>query len=549
MTQHRSFTTIFVGVIVGILLVLSSALSGAMAAAMQDVVVPGSDTAGETPVEVVPLTPARPLADLDLWASRINGWTEAHREAISVRLFDASSHGLPDLDPFARAILDPARPESERNHLAGLAYLRFAGWLEYGLIDAETHAPRRLFDSEASLLVRRLGWAFEAGDAAQALDDSVPQVRDYDALRLEMMRVLAVTPIWAGIESGPSLSLGDSGPRVDQLRTRLTSEGLLDTVWRDGDPFDLRLETAVRRYQGRANLAPSGRLDQATLRQLNLPPNRRIGQLMANLEQRRWRTRELGRRHIWVNLADFRLEAWENGELVREHEVMVGRQASSTPEFSEDMQYIVLNPWWGLPAGSARPRFQSFRRNPGLVRQHGFRIYNRAGEPVSVYEIDWSRWGNDWPYRMSQPPGPTNPMGEVKFIFPNRHNVYIHDTTERDQFVRTRRDFSAGCIRVRDPLALASWVLAGQAGWDRDRIDAVTAGSSPTVVWLDERIPVHIAYWTVVGDGEGRVRYLNDLYRRDGSVIDAYLAAYESGSGLALPVSRGSAGPVAASFD
>ncbi|WP_291842314.1 L,D-transpeptidase family protein [Maricaulis sp.] len=499
---------------------------------------------------MIPLAaPVLPVADLERWASRIEGWTGAHREAIGIRLFDAPSHGLPDLDAYAQAILDEQRPEAERNHLAGLAYLRFAGWLEFGLIDSETHDRRPLLDSEAALLVRRLGWAFEAGDAAQAIDESVPRVRDYEALRLEMMRVLAVTPIWAGVSAGPSLVPGDHGPRVDQLRTRLTSEGLLDANWEEGAPYDLRLETAVRRYQGRANLAPTGRMDQATLRQLNLPPDRRVGQLMANLEQRRWRTRELGQRHIWVNLAEFRLEAWQDGELVREHEVMVGTQASSTPEFSEEMQYIVLNPWWGLPAGSARPRFQSFRRNPGLVREHGFQIYNAAGAPVSVYEIDWSRWGNDWPYRMSQPPGPTNPMGEVKFIFPNRHNVYIHDTTERDQFVRTRRDFSAGCIRVRDPLALAAWVLEGQEGWDRGRIDAVTAGSSPTVVWLDDRIPVHIAYWTVVGDGEGRVRYLNDLYRRDGSVIDSYLAAYEIGAGDVPRVTRGPSGAFAASFD
>lgn len=530
------------------LLLVCSAVSGAQSVETG----PQADSAREAEL-VIPIVPdeppARPVADLERWSDRITGWTAEHREAIAIRLFDAPSHGLPDLDAHATAILDGQGPEAELNRLAGLAYLRFAGWLEFGLIDPETHEPRVLLDDDAALLVRRLRWAFEAGDAAQAIDDSAPTVRDYDALRAEMMRILAVTPIWPGVQTGPSLSAGDRGHRVDQLRTRLTAEGLLDGGWQEGDVYDLRLETAVRRYQGRANLAPSGRMDQATLRQLNLPPDRRVGQLMANLEQRRWRTRDLGRRHIWVNLADFRLEAWEDGELAREHEVMVGRQASSTPEFSEDMQYIVLNPWWGLPAGSARPRFQSFRRNPALARELGFRIYNRGGEAISVYEIDWSRWGGDWPYRMSQPPGDTNPMGEVKFIFPNRHNVYIHDTTERDQFVRTRRDFSAGCIRVQDPLALAEWVLEGQDDWDRARIDAVAAGSSPTVVWLDDRIPVHIAYWTVVGDHDGRVRYLNDLYRRDNRVIDAYLAAHDSQS-PPLPDAFGPfSSAVAVSFD
>ena len=541
---RRNIQVLFAG---GLLLALSA--FPAPAVGLQDGDEPGSDADSNLVDVSIPVVPELPIADLDQWATRASGWTEPYREAIAVSLFEAPSHGLPDLDEAARGILDENRPEAVRNQLAGRAYLQFAGWLEFGLIDSETHAPRQLLDHEADFLMRRLNRAIEAGDPGRALDESVPRVRDYDTLRMEMMRVLAVTPIWSGVERGPSLGVGDVGSRVDQLRTRLAAEGLLGSDWQVGEAFDVRLETAMRRFQGRANLAPTGRMDQASLRQLNQPPDRRIGQLMANLEQRRWRTRDLGRRHIWVNLADFSLEAWEDGQLAREHEVMVGRQASSTPEFSEEMQYIVLNPWWGLPAGSARPRFQSFRRNPALVRQYGFQIYDRAGAPISVYEVDWSRWGNDWPYRMSQPPGPTNPMGEVKFIFPNRHNIYIHDTTERDRFVRTRRDFSAGCIRVRDPLALAAWVLEGQAGWDRDRIDAVTAGSSPNVVWLDERIPVHIAYWTVVGDEGGAVRYLNDLYRRDGRVIDAYLAAYESGPGFSPPSFRAGAGAMAARFD
>ena len=118
-------------------------------------------------------------------------------------------------------------------------------------------------------------------------------------------------------------------------------------------------------------------------------------------------------------------------------------------------------------------------------------------------------------------------MGEVKFIFPNRHNVYIHDTTERDQFFRTRRDFSAGCIRVEDPMELARWILDGQDGYDAEQIASVTAGNSPTVVWLDERIRVHIAYWTVVGDENGDVRFLNDLYGRDADLVSAYQSALD----------------------
>jgi murein L,D-transpeptidase YcbB/YkuD len=458
-------------------------------------------------------------------------WTESSIDELAGALFEASSHGLPSLDQLALRLENPNLPFGARAELATHAFMTYGGWLRFGMLDEETLEPRILDAAEHAILVDALRHAVETEDVYATLEDLVPPVRDYPILRAAMMRLLTIEPIWPTVDAGPALRLGDSGPRVEQLRARLAAAGVYADDWSAGAVFDVRLETAVRRFQGQVNLSPSGRMDQSTLRQLNVQPGERIAQLRSNLEQRRWRSRDLGRRHIWVNLADFHLETWEDGELVREHEVMVGRQVSSTPEFSEEMQYIVLNPWWGIPAGSARARFRSLQRNPGLQRLYGFRIFDRAGQAISVYDVDWSRWGNDWPYRISQPPGPRNPMGEVKFIFPNRHNIYLHDTIERDRFIRTRRDFSAGCIRVQDPMALAEWLLEDQDDWSRSRIDAVADGESPTVVWLDERVPVHIAYWTVVGDANGEVRFLNDLYRRDASHIAAFSRAFDANRG------------------
>lgn len=465
---------------------------------------------------------------IDAPAGRIEAgvWSNAALEDLAIALFDAPSHGLPSLDRLAENLLDHSISHETRAGLADRAFLRFGGWLRYGLIDAETHAPRSFDEAEAALLGEALYWARSSGEVRAVLEDLAPPIRDYRILRAEMLRLMALQPIWPSIDPGATLGRGDSGPRVDQLRARLDAVGLYRDAWQAGDSFDLRLETAVRRYQGRANLAPNGRLDQPTLRQLNVTPQARLAQLRINLEQRRWQSHEPGERHIRVNLADFSLEAWEGGQIARRHDVMVGRQVSSTPEFSEDMQYIVLNPWWGIPGGLARSRFQSFRRNPGLAAQRGFRIYDANGSQISVYDIDWSRWNQHWPYRMSQPPGADNPMGEVKFIFPNSYNVYIHDTTQRDRFSETRRDFSAACIRVQDPLDLAQWVLSRQDGWDGEEIARVTAGSTPTVVWLDDHIPVHINYWTVVGDEDGDVRYLNDLYSRDAELIRAFDRVY-----------------------
>ena len=448
-------------------------------------------------------------------------WSDEAVEELVLALLEAESHGFPSLEAAAMRLSDPDQPDALRAFRARQEYMRLAAWLRYGLIDQETMQARMLSPEEYAGLAAELDTALASGSIHDALAALAPPVRDYHTLRAEMMRYSAFTPIWPQIEAGASLRAGDAGERVEQLRARLAAEGLYPNVWEEGAAFETRLETAVRRFQGRVNLAPTGRVDRATLRELNIMPAERVTQLRANLEQRRWRSRELGRKHIWVNIADFHLEAWEDGVLVRDHQVMVGGQASSTPEFSEDMQYLVLNPWWGIPGGSARSRFASIRRNPSLVDEYGFRIFNSAGDAISVYEIDWSRWGGDWPYRMSQPPGPDNPMGEVKFIFPNVHNVYIHDTIERDRFIRTRRDFSAGCIRVQDPLELAAWVLDGQDGWTLDSLVAETEGNSPRVIWLDNRIPVHISYWTVVADADGEVRYLHDLYNRDDALIEA----------------------------
>ena len=475
-------------------------------------------------------------------------WSEADYQELAMALSEAYSHGLPDMTDAARRIADPDRDPVRRRQDAADHFRTYAQWLRYGMLDPETLEARRLTRAERAQIDLALRWALEDQSVYESLAALAPPVRDYEALRMEMARRMIRQPVQPGIAPGPALRPGDEGVRVDQLRARLAAEGLLSGPIEMGAPYDARLDTAVRRFQGRVNLAPTGVADRDTLRQLNISPDERLAQLRANLEQRRWRSRDLGRRHIWVNLADFSLEAWEDGELARRHQVMVGTEASSTPEFSEEMRYLVLNPWWNIPGPSGSVRFRSIRRNPGLVAQNGFRIYDRAGQPVSVWELDWSRWGNDWPYRISQPPGPSNPMGEIKFIFPNRHNIYIHDTIERDRFIRTRRDFSAGCIRVQDPFALAAWVLQEQdEAWPLSRIEAVAAGREPTVVWLDNRLPVHIAYWTVVGDPEGGVRFLNDLYDRDERVIAAVDRAWRhDGRPPPLePVPSGEAAPPA----
>jgi murein L,D-transpeptidase YcbB/YkuD len=475
-----------------------------------------------------------------------SGWSSANIDSLIVALFDVESHGLPSLETVAQQLADPANAlsDSSRSELATQAYLRYGGWLRYGLIDSETLEPRILSEAEIADLLGAMNAALSSGTILQSLEGLAPPVDDYPGLRLEMRRLAAYQPVWAGIEEGEDLGPGDVGPRVEQLRARLAAEGLYADSWVAGSPYDTLLQTSVRRFQGRVNLMPNGLMDSDTWEQLTISPEHRMAQLRINMEQRRWRSRDLGRKHLWINLADFKLQAWEDGELVREHQVMVGREYSSTPEFSDMMSYLVLNPRWGVPGGLAASRFRSIRRNPSIMRTEGYSIFNTDGDRVALRDVDWSRWGRGWPYRLSQAPGPTNPMGEVKFIFPNAHNVYLHDTTDREDFGLTRRDLSAGCVRVQDPMALAEWVLGAQGDWPRSRIDETAAGNAPRVVWLEEQLPVHIAYWTVVADRDGEVRYLNDLYDRDGHTMLAFMRALNTPVPFSDP--RGGSGSLSA---
>jgi murein L,D-transpeptidase YcbB/YkuD len=188
---------------------------------------------------------------------------------------------------------------------------------------------------------------------------------------------------------------------------------------------------------------------------------------------------------------------------------------------------MVLNPWWETPPSLAvRDKLPAFRSDPASVRRLGFQVIDRSGSIVDPDTIDWSAVpAQGFPYRLRQAPGPQNALGEVKFMFPNSHNVYLHDTPTRGLFSQTRRDFSSGCVRVRDPLALAEWVLAETPDWSAARIQTVTAGDTETRASLARSIPVHILYWTAVPDETTGIRFVDDLYDRDQNLIAALALA------------------------
>jgi murein L,D-transpeptidase YcbB/YkuD len=462
--------------------------------------------------------------------ARNTPWSDTELAQLGEALAEAWTHGLDPADYPDPAALSALPPGRERDQAARAAWFAYAGDLAFGRIDPRSLNPDWTTPVRDQDLMTVYARARETGAIFESLEAMAPAHPDYAALRAELVRRLTLPAPHAPIPGGPALAPGDAGPRVDALRARLHELGLLSDPGRAGQAFDAALESAVMRFQARANLAADGRAGAATIAELNAGEDRRIGQLRANLERWRWLPAELGERHIRVNIADYRLEAWSEGRIERVHDAQIGSRYASTPVFSEAMSIIEINPWWYTPMGLGHRWVRTFQRSPGYAYSQGYHLVDLdTGATVNAYTADWS--GRR--YRVIQQPGPNNAMGQVKFLFPNIHNVYIHDTPHRENFTLSRRDDSAGCVRVRDPRALAVWALAGE-GWSPDRVHAAFDAGRTVRVRLENTIPVHILYFTAVTDDRGEVRFIHDVYGRD----DALIAAL---AGLETPLVAGAA--------
>ena len=474
-------------------------------------------------------------------------WTGPDCKAALQSLVDAiensESHGLQARDYHLDGLLGPDRCDATRELLATDAWLALAAHLHAGRVDPLTVAPNWTAIRPSIDAVALLEQALADGDVAGALERLAPRDPLYAGLRqtLARFRGYAARGGWTGVDDGPTLRLADTGIRVAQLRARLQLSGLLE-VEADTDSdtdtdtdtdtdadadadslFDEPMEAAVRAFQHRANLEPDGVVGALTIAQLNQRAINRVDQVRANLERLRWLPEDTGGRQIRVNIADFELEAWDDGVIERVHQVIVGQLYRSTPSFSGKITHLVFSPWWEVPHSLAvRDKLASFKRNPGTVTQRGYVMVDRNGSVVDPADIDWkSLSARNFPYRVRQRPGPLNALGTVKFMFPNRHNVYLHDTSTPALFDRVRRNFSSGCIRVQSALDLAEWVLQPMPEWTRERIEAAAHSGTEQTVMLDEPVAVHLLYLTAVSDGNGGVRFIDDLYQRDPALIAA----------------------------
>lgn len=456
------------------------------------------------------------------------GATE-RRAAFLWALETAADHGLPadryDADAIraAFAAADTPRKRGLLEVRMSEMFLAYANDVSSGVLDPAAIDPGLVLTKPTRDALATME-GFASADPRAFVKDLWPTSPMYlrllrEKLRLEDKRAAGG---WGPEVPGQSLKLGAEGNAVVALRNRLMRMGYLQRS--AVSQYDEQLASAVRAFQIDHGLSPDGDAGPATLRAINVSLEARLRQILVGLERQRWMNKPLGDRHILVNLSEFHAYVVDHGKVTFDTVVVVGAndEKRRTPEFSDKMEYMVINPTWHVPRSIATKEYL-----PAL-QQGGARHLNlyRGGRQVSREGIDFSQYSaRTFPFDLKQPPSSSNALGLVKFMFPNQWNIYLHDTPSKSLFGRDVRTFSHGCVRVERPFDLAYHLLAPQEADPKGFFQTTLARGVEQYVYLDTPIDVHLVYWTTWVTPTGRVNFRDDAYGRDSAVLAALDAA------------------------
>ncbi len=464
-------------------------------------------------------------------------WTRPGRvDELLVLLASAESHGLASEDYYLSplkalrqrvASSDDAALAADFDLLLTESLIRFGYHQRFGKVNPQrmesTWNFTRHFRPGRDPL-NTLTEAVAAPSLAEFLGRWLDRAPLYRALqdRLDEYRDLAAAGGWPEVPQGPTLKPGDTDPRLPLLRERLIVTGDLPATTPVSGTYNEILVSGVQRFQARHALDADGVLGARTLAALNVPVSVRIDQLRLSLERARWVLEDTAGEVVVVNVAGYEVFAARNGAPFWWRRAVVGTQARETPIFKASITYLDLNPTWTVPPTILREDIlPKVRQDPGYLRSQNISVLEPNGRPVNVAAINWQAVGSRPPYILRQGPGPQNALGRIKFMFPNPHSVFLHDTPSRGLFEKAERNFSSGCIRVEDPLSLAEILLADPEHWNRAGLEAAIATGITRTVRLPKPWPILILYWTAELDAEGRVRFLPDVYRRDPGLLQA----------------------------
>ena len=348
-------------------------------------------------------------------------------------------------------------------------------------------------------------------DKVAALSSYNPPHKGFKALKAELARLQAATAVEPNviIPAGGTLYKGVRSDRVAILRERLNVP-----VINNEDPrkFDKPLQAAVRAFQKEHHLVADAVVGAKTLRFLNGKTSNRVHDIVANMERWRWLPRDMGNLHVVSNIPSYNATVYKNGENIHRTRVVVGKTKHATPIFSDHMEFVVVNPHWNVPYSIAsKELLPKIRSNPSYVSSRNYEIL-RGGRVVDPTSVNWDE-NSFRKVRIRQKPGGRNALGLVKFLFPNEHAIYFHDTPSKSLFQRVSRAYSHGCVRIHNPFKFGDVLMKHAKGWDNGRLRSMVGGREKYIKLKgDERIQVHLTYFTAVAGEDGKISYKSDLY-------------------------------------
>jgi L,D-transpeptidase YcbB len=440
------------------------------------------------------------------------------RAALMQALQQAHHHGLPvaryDVAGLHAAFAAATNPwmRGQADVLASRVFLRYARDVHGGFLDPSRIIPD-IFQDQPHRDAYGLLTAFLAAEPHRFIAALPPRDPGYNRLlRMKLtLEDLARDGGYGARISASRLRPGDSGAAVVQMRNRLIRMGYLART--ASAEYDDRLQAAVMGFQAANGLQADGVAGADTIAALNASVEDHWNEVVLALERHRWlNDGKLHDRLIFVNLTDFHTRVIDKGEVSFITRSVIGARDRQTPEFSDEMEHMVINPSWYVPRSIARRSYI-----PGILAggstymqlMSNGRVIDRAGVDMSRFSVD------SFPFDLRQPPGPKNALGTVKFMFPNRHAIYLHDTPERHLMDHPVRAYSSGCVRLADPHEFAYHLLARQSDDPVGLFQGILASGQETYLHLDTHIPVHLTYWTAWVESDGRLQTRPDIYGRN----------------------------------
>jgi murein L,D-transpeptidase YcbB/YkuD len=441
-------------------------------------------------------------------------WTDEARFTALLSAVEGSyRHGLMPRDYHSADLVRLThQPGPERDRVANEALALLLTHLHRGKVNAGHYRQNKPGPADQTLILE----SARAENLARAIDLAAPSQPLYRALvsQLTQLRQIEAKGGWVPIGKGTTLSKGMSGPRVAAIAMRLRLLGDLSSQTRDDELFDETLVSAVKTFQRRMGLDPSGQVGAGVLEELNRPIAQRIRQLRVNMDRARALMGDLPSRFMVVNIAGFDAYLIDDNRIIWRSKVQVGKPFRQTPQLRSAIDQIVLNPTWTVPPTILKEDIApAAAKDPSLIAKRGFTVTDQKGRVIDPRKIDWT---GGLPYRLRQAPGPDNAMGRVKFLFPNPYSVYLHDTPAKALFASRSRAFSSGCVRLDHPIELADLILTtDRKGWTSTQTQVSLETMKTQTLQLGSPVTILLAYWTAWVDPEGVINFRRDIYGLD----------------------------------